>query len=106
MARTEFAVQIVDTPEVISVMCAILLDIDDRISADSRSAIVEAFVSTSRRSCIRRVIKQHGCDEKISIASRLATPSGDYSEGSKALGLLLVTQRADPCQLVRRPCSS
>lgn len=79
-----FAVQIVDTPQVISVMCAILVDRDDRIPADLRSATIDALVSMSRRGYARRVLKQHGCDEKITIAARLATLSGDYTAAARS----------------------
>ncbi|PXF43658.1 GTPase-activating protein GYP5 [Gracilariopsis chorda] len=78
------AVQIVETPGVVAAMCAVLEDTHPSIPPDLRLATIDALVAMSHRGHARRVLQRFGCDEKITIAARHATLSGDYTAAARS----------------------
>lgn len=72
------AVAIVETPGVVRAMSAILTERDDTVSNHLRSATMDALVAMSFHRRARRILREQGCDGKISAAAKHASISGDY----------------------------
>ncbi|CAN8062782.1 unnamed protein product, partial [Agarophyton chilense] len=77
------AVVIVETPAVVPAMCAVLDDTHRRFPPDLRAATIDALVAMSHRGHARRILQRYGCDEKITLAARHASLSGDFTAAAR-----------------------
>ncbi len=83
------AVPIVETPGVVKAMSTLLTEKDDLVTDELRSATMSALVAMSTHRTARRILKENGCDEKITAAAKNASLSGNFdfaAQGTLAAG--------------------
>lgn len=73
-----YAIDIVQTPNVVDAMAAVLTGSDRSFSPHLRRATLDGLSSMAHRAQARAILKRHGCDEIITAAARRASRNGDY----------------------------
>jgi hypothetical protein len=79
-----YAIEIIETPNVVASMSAILTDPDQRIAPHVRRATLDGLTVMAHRGQARVLLKQRGCDEFISAAARRASRSGDLDIAARS----------------------